>query len=403
MENKDYNEPNQDYCSPEQETEDRYSRPGYETAEEYNKAKRESEANQQMDTQQDNYQQYNYGYQQGDNQQQSYGYQQYNYNQYANVGGQMVDGAGNPLKSHFAVQLVFAIIEILLCCFSPVAMVLGIIGMVFAVQANTAYNMGRAEEFKTKSKTSTILLIVGGVFAAVSILINVLFITLNATIFMDVFDELEQSIEEEYNNDYNYDDSYDEEDDADTDEDIYEEYPGTMDEYLVEGFADFTHKGVSYTVPMSYDTFMTMGYVLEEEYQNYEFEAQSYESIRFYDTEGVELGMVRVSNDTEEVLAIEECVVDYIYFDNPASYITDGSVDHIDLTFGNGFDMFTTYEELEAWLGTPYYKSVDNSGGTEYVSYEWTYYGDDKYQSIVVSYMDGVITDIAFEQYDFVY
>lgn len=395
MENKDYNEPNQDYCAPEQESADSYSRPEYETGEEYNQ--KYGYDNQQYDYQQYSDQQYNY--QQYNNQQ--YNNQQYGYGnpQYANPGGAMVDAAGNPLKSHFAVQLVFAIIEILLCCFSPIAMVLGIIALVFAVQANTAFNMGRAEEFKTKSKTSNILLIVGGVFAAIGILINVAAGALYATQFQEIFSEIESSVDEDNWNDEAY---LDEDDENDSDE-IYEEYPGTMDVYLVEGFENFTYNGVAYSVPMSYDDFMTMGFVLEEGFEDYIFEPQTYESIGFYDAEGNEMGRIRVSNDTENELSLEEGIVDYIYFDNPASYITDGSVEHIDLVFGNGFDMFTTYEELEAWLGTPYYISVDNSGDSEYVIYEWTYYGDDKYQSIVVSYWDGVITDVTFEQYDFVY
>lgn len=401
MEEKDYKDTNQDYCAPEQESENAYSRPVYETAEEYNQANREAGNydqqyyNQQYsyDNQQNNNQQYGY-----DNQQ--YNYQQYNNQQYGNLGGAMVDAAGKPLKSHFAVQLVFAIIEILLCCFSPIAMVLGIIALVFAVQANTAFNMGRAEEFKSKSKTSSILLIVGGVFAAIAIIINIVFASVYMTQFEDIFSELQNEIQNE--EDW-IDDSYMDEDNVDADEEIYEEYPGTMDVYLVDGFENFTYNGVAYSVPMPYSDFTKMGYSLEEGYEDYVLAPESYESIWFYDEAGNELGMIRISNDTESELPLEEGIVDYIYFDNPASYITDGSVEHIDLVFGNGFDMFTTYEELETWLGTPYYINVDNSGGSEYASYEWTYYGDDKYQSIVVSYLDGVITDVAFEQYDFVY
>lgn len=378
MENKDYKETNQDYCSPEQESKDLYNRPVYETAEEYNQAKREA----------GQYQQYNY---------QQYNYQQYQNSQYANLGGAMVDAAGNPLKSHFAVQLVFAIIEILLCCFSPVAMVLGIIALVFAVQANTAFNHGNAADFKSKSKTSTILLIVGGVFAAISIIINVVFASVYLTQLEDIISEIEHEMEYEDWEDEDWD-----KEDSD-DEDVYSYYPGTDENYLVDGFEDFTYNGVAYSIPMSYSDFQKMGYYLEEGYEDYVLEAMTYESIWFYDEDGNELGMIRISNDTEEEIALEEGIVDYIYFDNPASYVTDENLEHIDLVFGEGFDMYTTYEELEEWLGTPYYVSIDNSGGSEYVTYEWTYYGDDKYQSIEVSYWNGVITDVAFEQYDFVY
>ncbi|MBR2044743.1 MAG: hypothetical protein IJ958_01245 [Agathobacter sp.] len=359
----------------------------------------------------DESQQNSYDYQQYDYQQTDYNNQQYNnynYQQYANVGGGMVDAAGNPVKSYFAVQLVFAIVEILLCCFSPVAMVLGIIALVFAVQANTAYTQCRAEEFKSKSKTSNILLIVGGVFAAVSILLNVIFAAIMVSEFEDIFSELENELryEEDWDNEEDWDDEDEWMDEGELEEyeDVVESYPGTDTVYLVEGFADFTYNGVAYSIPMSYDTFTTMGYTLEEGFdEEYVFDAQTYETIWFYDEEGYELGRIRISNDTEDALALKDCVVDYIYFDNPASYIYDGSFDHIDLVFGEEFDMLTTYEELEAWLGTPYYICVDNSTDSEFITYEWTYYGDDKYQSIVVNYIDGVITDIAFEQYDFVY
>lgn len=336
-----------------------------------------------------------YGYQQYNNQE--YSHQQYNYQQNAS----MVDAAGNPLKSRFAVQLVFAIIEILLCCFSPVAMILGIIALVFAVQANTAFQLGRAEEFKVKSKTSNILLIIGGVFAAIAIIFNIVIISLNMTMFKGIFSEVENAIIEEYEQEENWNDAGKIEEELEPD--IVEDYPGVDDVYLPEGFETFTYNGVVYSVPMSYVDFQKMGYMLEEEYQGYVFEPQTYESMGFYDEEGNEIGEIRISNDTDQRLALEEGIVDYIYFDNPASYITDGSVSNIDLTFGNGFDMNTSYEELEEWLGVPYYVYTDTSDGTEYTSYEWTYYGEDKYQRIIVNYLDGVITNIMFEQYDFVY
>ncbi len=309
------------------------------------------------------------------------------------------DGMGNPLKNHFAAQLVFAIIEILLCCFSPIAMILGIIGLVFAVQANTSFQLGRAEEFKAKSKTSSLLLMIGGVLAVIGIIINIIVGVLYVTTFKDIFSQFQNEIPhaEEW-----FDENWEKDTQKKTEEnEVFEDYPGTDTVPLVDGFANFTHKGVAYTVPMSYDDFLRMGYVLEAGYENYVIEAERYECVSFYDAEGTELGSVRISNDTEKQLALEACVIDYIYFDNRGSYI-DGE-EHIDLVFGKKFDVFTSYEELEDWLGTPYYIQVDTSDGSEYKSYEWTYYGEDKYQSIVVNYLDGVITDISFEQYDFVY
>ena len=430
MENKDYNEPNRDYGPPEHDAANPYRRPVYETAEEYNKANRsqgytygqtytDAQYNhtqhddaqygsaQHNDTQYSNaHNDAQYGNPQYDSAQYNnaqYGNPQYNNQQYGNpqyggFGGLMTDAAGNPLKNRFAIQLVFAIIEILLCCFSPIAMILGIIALVFTIQANSSYNLGRAEEFKAKSKTANILLIIGGVFALIGIIINAIFTTLFMTEFKDIYSELQQGIisEEDW-----MDEMWD--DESDLNPDIVEDYPGTDTLPLIEGFENFTHKGIAYSVPMPYETFMGMGYVLEEGYENFNISAESWENIWFYDEAGNALGCVRISNDTKEVIPLEEGVVDYIYFDNPASYITDGSGAELDLTFGNGFDMTTGYEELEAWLGTPYYVSVDTTGDVAYTTYEWIYNGDDKHQAIVINYLDDVITDISFEQYDIVY
>lgn len=397
MENKEYREPNRDYGSPEQDAANPYSRPIYETAEEYNNANHSQQytySSQPYSDAQYNQTQYNqsqYGNRQYGNTQ--YNSQQYGNPQYTGFGGPMTDAAGKPLKNRFAVQLVFAIIEILLCCFSPIAMILGIIALVFTIQANSSYNFGRVEEFKAKSKTANILLIIGGAFALISIIIHVIFAVFFMTEFKEIYNELEQGILS--------DDWMDEEDYIDPD--VFEDYPGTDEVLLVEGFENFTHKGAAYSIPMSYDVFMEMGYVLEEGYEKSKLEPESWENVWFFDEAGNALGSIRISNDTKEEIPLEEGIVDYIYFDNRASYITDGSAAELDLIFGNGFGMTTSYEELEAWLGTPYYVSVDTSGDAAYTTYEWIYNGDDKYQAIIINYLDGVITDIAFEQYDIVY
>lgn len=415
MENKDYSDSNHGYDSSEHKNMDPYKRPVYETAEEYNQANRQRNEqqyynaynNQQYDNERYNSQQYdnqsygnpNYGNQSYGNSNygnQGYGYQGYSNQAYGYQQGPMTDAFGNPLKNRFAMQLVFAIIEILLCCLSPAAMILGIIALVFAVQANTAFQLGRREVFQSKSKTANILLIVGGVVAAIAIIINVVVASLYITQFKSFFEDFESSIQEEFKEDWSDAGSLDDESDSD----IVEDYPGTNDVYLPEGFSDFTYNGMAYHVPMSYHEFAQMGYSLEEGYEGYVLSAQTYESMGFYDAEGNEIGEVRISNDTQQELPLEEGVVDYIYFDNPASYMT--GIPNIDLVFGNGFDMNTSYEELEEWLGTPYYIWVDTSGESEYANYEWVYYGEDKYQRIIVNYLDGVISDITFEQYDMV-
>lgn len=353
MENRDYDAPNQenDYGNPYNNTQ--YNNTQYNNTEYYNN--------------------------------------QYGNAQYSNLGGTPVDAAGNPLKSYFALQLVFAIIEILCCCLSPVAMILGIIALVFAVQANTSYNQGRGEEFKAKSKTSNILLIIGGVFAAISLLLNVAIFALVPQILEETYNYIEENEDEFLEDGFDFGE----------DGDYYEEYVGTNEEPLVEGFEIFTLNGIQYSVPMSYDEFVQMGYGIEGLDGNYIFEGETFEYYNIVDGNGAYVGRIRISNDTQEELAPEECTIDYIELYNDAAY--DSDIANIDIIFGNGFDMNTSYEELKAWLGEPYYVYEENSDGSFYANYSWEYAGEDKYQYVDVYYLDGVISSITFEQFDYVY
>ena len=122
---------------------------------------------------------------------------QYNSQQYKDMSGVRVDSEGRPMKNRFAVQLVFAIVEILLCCINPVAMVLAIIALVFAIQANTAYVHNEEINFKVKSKVSNILLIIGGVWATISLITTILL----SALFMTSVDAIMREFEREYNGD----------------------------------------------------------------------------------------------------------------------------------------------------------------------------------------------------------
>lgn len=354
MENKDYNATNGDYTSPEQEN---FGNP-YGNTQYYNA-------------------QYNNA--------------QYNNAQYANLGGTPVDAAGNPLKSHFALQLVFAIIEIVCCCFSPIAMILGIIALVFAVQANSAYNRGMGEEFKTKSKTSNILLIVGGVFVAISIILNVVVFAFMPQILETSYSYIEEYEDELYGNGF-YNDE---------DAEVFEEYVGTNEAPLVEGFESFTLNGVTYQIPMTYDEFLQMGYEIEDLDKNAVFEAQTFEYYDIYDANDYWVGAIRISNDMQEDMTVQECVIDYIQFYNDAAY--DSSIETIDLTFGNGLNMNSTYEELKAWLGEPYYIYEEVVDDSSYTNYMWEYNGDDQYQCIDIYYLDGEISEVVIEQFEWMY
>ena len=323
-----------------------------------------------------------------DNNQYSQGYGQESSHEYR-YNSDMMDEMGNPLKSYLALQIVFAVVEIVLCCLSPLTTVLGIVALVFAVQANNAYIQRNAAGFKSKSKVSNILLIIGGVFALLSVAIKVLAVVIFASNFTgmvndfiidgtDNFEEFFEYYEEEYNEDFDG-----------LEEDIAVEQTGADNIPLVEGFDKFTLNGVEYSMPMSYATFLEMGYYIEEGYsENYIFAPEYYEYFNIYDGEKY-IGMIRVSNDTATEIPLKDASVDYISFEN---FVAD------QITFGNGFDLTTSYETLEEWLGGSSYQYIDDETG--YVSYQWIYSGDNKYQNFEVTYFDGAIVNIIFEEYD---
>lgn len=190
MGNNDYNEQNP------------YAKTIDETAEEYNQFHtnygadgRDSNGSYAYNNY-DNYSNYNnYG---------NYGnYSNYNGNGgYTNMGGTVVDRNGKALKNNFGIQLTFSILEMLCCCTSCITLIMGIIACVFTCQANSCYIEGRYEEFKSKAKTSTILLIVGGIFAAISIVVNIF-------VWDTFMYEFEKALEEELGTDIDMDTFWD--------------------------------------------------------------------------------------------------------------------------------------------------------------------------------------------------
>jgi hypothetical protein len=93
---------------------------------------------------------------------------EYAYNSgYTKVGSTVIDSNGKELKNYFGLKLTLSILEMLCCCASCATLVLGIIACVFTCKANTCYKEGRYDEFKTKAKTATILLIIGAAAAVI--------------------------------------------------------------------------------------------------------------------------------------------------------------------------------------------------------------------------------------------
>ncbi len=330
-------------------------------------------------------------------------YNNYQYNMYQNNNPQqyngfadpMVDEAGAPLKNQFGILLAFAIIEILLCCLNPVTMVLGIIALVFAALANSAYNKRHAKDYISKSKVSTILLIVGGGLAVLTILFYAVFIGLNASLYEEMNDLIIE-YEDDYGDDY---EDYDEEDDYYNDDyegEVIEEYLTDGDIPLPDGFENFTLNGTAYTVPMTYYELYDMGYVLDAEYEGYILDDWTYEYVTIYeqnDPDGVSAGLVRISNDTDRSLSIEDCTVDYICLDNNRVYMSDYTYPELDIEFADGLDIGSSYEEIEAYFGTPTYRYIDGA----YERYRWYFSGDGFYQEFEVNFINGEISTIGFD------
>ena len=213
MNNNDYNEQNP------------YVNPGNETTEDNNQVSQEQPQSYAYNQFQNNYgttgQEHNGGYAYN-----NYNYQN-NYNSnggYTNMGGTIIDSNGKALKNHFGMKLTFSILEMLCCCTSCITLIMGIIACVFTCQANTCYKEGRYEEFKSKAKTSTVLLIVGAVFAALAIIMNVASLaSLGENGFMDAFmEEYEKALEEELGTDVDMDSFWDDVYEGEYD-DLYEE------------------------------------------------------------------------------------------------------------------------------------------------------------------------------------
>lgn len=365
MSERDYNEPRRDYTSPE---EDRYNRPNYETAEEYNKARQERE----------NHAEVYENYEQDETVYNDYSYEK---EAYANLGGQMIDENGAPVINYFAVQMVFAIVEILCCCCMNIGtMVLGIVALVFAVQANTAYKNKNAEEHKKKSKISSLLLIFGGMWMFISILFNVF-------VLNTVFEQLDESgIELDYMLDdleeYEYYDEYN------------GEYTGTDDVPLVEGFHSYTYEGNTYSIPISFAEFEQTGWLLNGHSKDEVITGGATMWLNFCDSEENVLGMIQLYNSTEAEKMVSECDIVAITFEK-SLYADDDKV--LDVTLVGGIRLDSTYEEIVEVMGVPTYTYTPDDL-SEYARYSWFYYGENgEYEHFEIMLWEGKIGEITIE------
>ena len=101
-----------------------------------------------------------------------------------------------------------------------------------------------------------------------------------------------------------------------------------------------------------------------------------------YDEDGYMRAMIRIVNNTDADILLKKCIVDYFYMENPA--IFDDTVTIPDFVFCNGLTFESTYEDVEAYLGMPYYHYEDHSEeGKEFlmITYEMLHTAQDKVKS----------------------
>ena len=366
----------------------------------------------------------------------------YNQQQYANLGGVMVDGQGRPLKNRFALKLTLSIILILCCCCtgSPIVLVLGIIALVFTCLANSSFKAGNPMQFRSRARVSTVLISVGGGIAIFLLIIYVVFFAyfnaiLKASMGEELYDYMwtEEFWEEFYNELENMEDedSWDGEnfwDDEDNwnDPDYWEDILGSDiamgsedgDAYnpeiientlgdgstpLAVGFNEFTWNGVSYSLPMDYSEFLKLGIGLVDFVETTEFPAGEYEVYELILENGYE-GVVRIANNTDAALAANNCEVEYLYIYNPEAYygVAGASIADANMTILGGLSLDCSYVEVENYLGTPtyIYKEIDETYG-RFETYRWYYTGNDEYQMIQISFYNDNIYDISIDHYGY--
>lgn len=204
-----------------------------------------------------------------------------------------------------------------------------------AQQTSTATQRFSNQERSKKAKS----LVIGTI--AVLLVLNIIITTILVGSFGVSFDS-DYDVNEE-----NWFDAM-----IDVDESGTEEYLSDASTPLPTGFETFTYNGKTYTLPGSYEDLIDEG-IMEEG--------------------------------------------GFFYIDNPLVYDYDATVP--DFVFGDGLTFESSYEEVEAYLGTPYYHYEDHSDiDFIYDSYEWSYYGEEESHYINIVFVNGVMSDVMIDK-----
>lgn len=309
--------------------------------------------------------------------QQPYGQSPYGQSYY---GEMPMDKNGNPLKNRFGMKLTFAILEII-CC-NLISIVCGIIAIVNNSKANTAYQQGRWDEFKSSAKTATISLWIG----FVGVILNIVLIILGFVAFYYAGSLMENSV-------YDYSDSVYEESYVNEDilkDDNAESAIADIPVEVVpgEGFTEgaITIAGVDITLPLAYTELETLGFSIDEEDAEYVLNKSEYDMVSLYDATEERIGYVYVGNMAEEPLMMREGVVFGFCL----------SADDVEFSFRNGFNNYATLETAKEAYGTPDDEYADEETG--YTSCQWychsEMYEDMNENSLEMVFWDGKLDEV---------
>lgn len=181
-------------------------------------------------------------------------------------------------------------------------------------------------------------------------------------------------------------------------EGIIDEYFSAPDTPLPTGYENIIYNDVWITLPTTCKEMATLGYEIESYELTDIVPPDFWENISLLDENGYMVAMISISNKTGEDISVGECIVEYFYIHNPKSY--DKEEESPNFVFGEGYTFESTYEELESYFGTPHYHYGDYYSQEEfqYDSYEWTYYGEEETQRVIVNFVNGVISDVSIEK-----
>ena len=177
------------------------------------------------------------------------------------------------------------------------------------------------------------------------------------------------------------------------------EYIGDADVPLPEGFEKFKYNGYPCTLPAKFKDIWDMKLNIPNyDVMNEVFYGGYEEMLDIYDDyTGSYLGMVRVMNPESESLTMMECSVDYFCIMNPA--VDDDTVEVPNFKFGDGLSFESSYPEVEAYFGVPYYcYSEESEYGNLYESYDWAYYGEDEIHYVTITFWNGEMSSVSVEK-----